>query len=467
MQAAESPYSGDLRHRHTAHHSRGAIIARLERLHKSSLQVRARLLIGLATFFDGFDALVIAATLPLLIKEWSLSPAQAGLLVAVSAAGALIGTLVFPQIADRYGRVRAVTISTAIIGVGSIACGFTQNYELFLLIRFIQGVGIGGELPVAATYINEIARAHGRGRFVLLYEVIYPVGLLLSTIVGAWMVPRLGWASLYFVGGAPALLALLIPRFVPESPRWLAEKGRLVESHEALRRFEDSAREPLPIPGDSASFDALLASTPARRVRDVFGPLYLRRTLVIALLWASCGFIQSSLTTWLPTIYQTLYKVPLQTALNLAIGASALGVVGSIVCAFLVDRVGRKPVIIWAFAGCTIALTAAGLLADQGVYVLAMLCSLAFGLLACGFITVFVYTPEMYPTGVRALGCGVGGVWAKLAAISGPMVMTQFVGSGHLGLAFFCLGGVTLITAFAVGRHGIETRGKVLEELEA
>ncbi|SPU54359.1 benzoate transport protein [Bordetella trematum] len=132
-------------------------------MNRSSLQLRARLLVGLATFFDGFDALLIAATLPVLIREWALSPAQAGLLIASSAAGALIGTLVFPQIADRYGRVRAVTISTFIIGAGSIACGLTENYVVFLVIRFIQGIGIGGELPVAATYINEIARAHGRG----------------------------------------------------------------------------------------------------------------------------------------------------------------------------------------------------------------------------------------------------------------------------------------------------------------
>ncbi|WP_171963418.1 MFS transporter [Bordetella trematum] len=466
MQAAESLPDRDLRYRHTDHRTQGAIIARLERLNRSSLQLRARLLVGLATFFDGFDALLIAATLPVLIREWALSPAQAGLLIASSAAGALIGTLVFPQIADRYGRVRAVTISTFIIGAGSIACGLTENYVVFLVIRFIQGIGIGGELPVAATYINEIARAHGRGRFVLLYEVIYPIGLLVSTIVGAWMVPRLGWESLYFVGGIPMVLALLMPRLVPESPRWLAGKGRMQASHEAMQRFEASARAPLPMPEDGARYDEMIARTPVRRVRDVFGPLYLRRTLVIALLWASCGFIQSSLTTWLPTIYQVIYKVPLQMALNLAIGASALGVVGSIVCAFLVDRVGRKPVIVWAFLGCAVALAAAGLMVDMGVYVVAALSSLAFGLLACGFITVFVYTPEMYPTSVRALGCGVGGVWAKLAAISGPMVMTQFVGSGHLDLAFFCLGVVTLITALAVARYGIETRGKVLEELE-
>lgn len=467
MKAAEYSMAKGVSYRHSAYNSQGAIIARLERLHKSSLQIRARLLIGLATFFDGFDALVIAATLPVLIKDWALTPGQIGMLIAGSSVGALLGTLVFPQIADRFGRIKAITISTGIIGVGSIACGFTHSFEIFLIIRVIQGIGIGGELPVAATYINEIARAHGRGRFVLFYEVIYPIGLLISTIVGAWMVPRFGWQSLYFVGGLPLLLCVLVPWLVPESPRWLAGKNRFAEAHVAMQRFEASARGTLDVPEDGARFDKLLAKVPKRRVRDLFGPVYIRRTLVIALLWASCGFIQSCLTTWLPTIYQTIYKVPLQTALNLAIGCSALGVIGSLVCAVLVDKVGRKPVIFWAFLACATVLVIAGLMVNQSVYVVATLCSIAFGLLACGFITVFVYTPEMYPTSIRALGCGLGGVWSKLAAISGPMVVTQFVGLGLLNMAFYCLAAVTLVTAITVALIGIETRGKVLEELEA
>ncbi|MFP3560375.1 MFS transporter, partial [Paraburkholderia sp. SIMBA_049] len=99
----------------------------------------------------------------------------------------------------------------------SIACGFAPTFEIFVLLRILQGLGLGGELPVAATYINEITRAHGRGRFVLLYEIVFPIGLLVSMALGAWLVPRFGWEIMYFVGGLPLILALVLTRLVPES----------------------------------------------------------------------------------------------------------------------------------------------------------------------------------------------------------------------------------------------------------
>jgi len=95
------------------------------------------------------------------------------------------------------------------------------------------------------------------------------------------------------------------------------------------------------------------------------------------------------------------------------------------------------------------------------------LCSLAFGLLACGFITAFVYTPELYPTSIRPLGVGLGGVWAKIAAIVAPVTVTSLTAGGRVDLAFYLLGAVPLLAAATVALWGVETRGKVLEELQA
>lgn len=447
--------------------TRGTIVARIERMPPNGMQIRARLLVGLATFFDGFDAIAIASTLPLLIKLWALTPTQIGLLIGAPALGQIAGALLFPQLAQRYGRLRAIAWSSGLIGLTSLLCTGAGSFEVFLLLRVIQGLGLGGELPVAATYINEITRAHGRGRFVILYEVVYPIGLMFSTLIGAWMVPRLGWESMYYLGAIPLLLFFCMGRLIPESPRWLAERGRLGEADAAMARFEAAAKTTLPPVQDPERFDQLMQSQPARRVRDLFGPVYWRRTAVVGLLWASCGFIQNGLTAWLPTIYQTVYKIPLQEALNLAVGASAMGVIGSLVCALSVDRFGRKPVISVAFVLCAATLGLAGLLVEQSVYLIAALCSLGFGFLACGFITAFVYTPELYPTSIRPLGVGVGGVWAKLAAMAAPMAVTTLVAAGSVNLAFYVLGAVPLITAVAVALWGIETRGKVLEELQA
>ncbi|KWE54077.1 MFS transporter [Burkholderia ubonensis] len=453
----------------TAATTPGAIIARLERLPANAMQIRARVLIGAATFFDGFDVITIAATLPLLIHKWGLSPNQIGLLIASGAIGQLIGAFLFPALAEKHGRVKAIAWSSAVIGVTSIACGFAPTFEVFVLLRILQGLGLGGELPVAATYINEITRAHGRGRFVLLYEIVFPIGLLVSMALGAWLVPRFGWEIMYFVGGMPLALALVLTHLVPESPRWLASRGRLPEAGQALGVFEASVKGPLPPPPvmQAAAFDEMVRQHPKRRMSDLFSPAYRKRTLAVATLWATCGFIQYGLSTWLPTIYKNFYHAPLQLALNLAVIGSVMGVLGSLASALLVDRLGRKPVIVWSFVLCALSLALAGIYHAASVYVVATFCALSLGLMASGFITAYVYTPEQYPTSIRASGCGLGSAWLKIASFVAPMVVPHAIIGGDLSPAFYLLGVVPLIAAVTVHFVGIETKGKVLEALEA
>ncbi|KWC30242.1 MFS transporter [Burkholderia ubonensis] len=453
----------------TATTTPGAIIARLERLPANAMQIRARVMIGAATFFDGFDVITIAATLPLLIHKWGLSPNQVGLLIASGAIGQLIGAFLFPALAEKHGRVKAIAWSSAVIGVTSIACGFAPTFEVFVLLRILQGLGLGGELPVAATYINEITRAHGRGRFVLLYEIVFPIGLLVSMALGAWLVPRFGWEIMYFVGGMPLALALVLTHLVPESPRWLASRGRLPEAGQALGVFEASVKGPLPPAPvmQAAAFDEMVRQHPKRRMIDLFSAAYRKRTFAVATLWATCGFIQYGLSTWLPTIYKNFYHAPLQLALNLAVIGSVMGVLGSLASALLVDRLGRKPVIVWSFVLCALSLALAGVYHAASVYVVATFCSLSLGLMASGFITAYVYTPEQYPTSIRASGCGLGSAWLKIASFVAPMVVPHAIIGGDLSPAFYLLGVVPLIAAVTVHFVGIETKGKVLEALEA
>jgi MFS transporter, putative metabolite:H+ symporter len=448
-------------------HTRGSIIARLERMPANAMLVRARILIGLATFFDGFDVIAIAVTLPILIQKWQLTPWEIGFLIASGSVGQLFGAFLFPWLAERRGRVRAIAWSSGIIGVTSIACGFAPSFAVFAALRVVQGLGLGGELPVAATYINEVSRAHGRGRFVLLYEIVFPVGLLAANALGAWLVPRFGWHIMYFIGGMPLVLFFVLRKLVPESPRWLAERGRMQDAHGAVSAFERTAKGPLAPVTNAAEFDALTKRHPRRSMKDLFGPAYLKRTLAVAMLWMTCGFIQYGLSTWLPTIYRTVYHAPLQLALNLAVAASVLGVLGSLTCALLVDKVGRKPVINVAFVLCAISLAMAGICHAMSVYVVATFCALALGLLACGFITAYVYTPELYPTSIRALGCGVGGAWLKVAAIFAPTIVSKTMIGGNLDVAFYILAAVPFLAALTVHFLGIETKGKVLEQLEA
>src|SRR6202163_381081 len=112
--------------------------------------------------------------------------------------------------------------SIALFAVMSLVCAFAWDYDSLLVFRTIQGIGLGGEVPVAAVFISELARAQGRGRFVLLYELVFPIGLVAAALVGLWVVPHLGWQYMFVIGALPAFLALALRRLLPESPRWLA-----------------------------------------------------------------------------------------------------------------------------------------------------------------------------------------------------------------------------------------------------
>src|SRR5437899_4124370 len=187
------------------------IVARLERLPTSWWQVKARIIVGVATFFDAFDALAIASVLPVIVPLWKLTPPQIGLMISAGFLGQLLGALLFGWIAERYGRMTAMVWSIALFAVMSLACALAWDYRSRLVLRTIQGIGLGGEVPVAAVFISELAKAQGRGRFVLLYELVFPIGLVAASLVGLWVVPHLGWQYMFVIGALPALLALALP----------------------------------------------------------------------------------------------------------------------------------------------------------------------------------------------------------------------------------------------------------------
>jgi putative MFS transporter len=226
------------------------VVARIERLPVSPWHVKARVIIGVATFFDAFDALAIAFVLPVLAPLWNLTGPQIGFMISAGYVGQLAGALLFSWIAQRLGRVRALVWSVLVLSVMSLACALAWDYPSLVIFRTLQGLGLGGEVPVAAVYISEITHANGRGRFVLLYELIFPIGLVAAGLLGRWVVPNLGWQYMFLIGAIPALLALFMQRLLPESPRWLAVCGRERDAEAALahieRETEKALRKPLP-----------------------------------------------------------------------------------------------------------------------------------------------------------------------------------------------------------------------------
>lgn len=445
----------------------GSIAARLERLPHSRWHVKVRFLIGAVTFFEAFDQLLAASALPVLMKEWHLTTGQATFAVTSASIGMLIGALAAGWLGDRIGRVRTVALGVAVTGLASLAVAFSGTIETFSLFRFVQGLGIGGVVPVAATYINEIARSDKRGRFVLLYEMIFPAGLAAATLVAVWVVPNLGWRAMFVIGTLPVLIAALLPRHVAESPRWLLSRGRTREAEETIARIEaEVARataEPLPAP----AADVREERTSPGRWGDLFRGRYLRRTAVLSGLWFVAYYVNHGISTWLPSLYTKQFGLDLTTALVYTLLSNVTGLLGTLVVALLVDRIGRRPALIAALAGGMLSLGALALAgATSGGQVAVFASCTTFFLYAIN-AGLYLYSPELYPTSNRAKGAAFGGLWNRLGVIIGPIAVGAVIAAGgSLALVFAQLAGVAAIGA-VIAWFAVETKGRTLEEMNS
>jgi putative MFS transporter len=447
------------------------LIARLERAPFSRWHLRARLIMGSATFFDAFDALSLAFVLPVLVRLWGITPVQIGWLISAGYLGQFVGALLFGGLAERYGRVRSAAGATALMSVMSLACALAGNFPALLLLRLVQGIGVGGEMPVAAVYINELSKAHGRGRFFLLYEMIFPIGLMMTGQIGALVVPTLGWQVMFLTGGIPGLVIAGLLLRLRESPRWLITRGRIGEAERIIEEIEAHAPKN---PGTTEPENRAKApehpSTrePLARERtrwsELLSPAYRGRTLVAWTLWASAYFITNGLNNWMPTLYNRVYGLPLDQALRAGTLTNIAQVVILLGCAFAIDRVGRRRWVTICFVAGALLLAALGSFAADSVTAVIVLVTAAYGIVGSVNAVLYLYTPEIYPTRMRAIGTGSATCWLRLASAAGPVMVGYFVAASGTGAVFLMFAAAGILGA-AAGAFMLETRNRRLEEI--
>ena len=447
------------------------LIARLERAPFSRWHLRARIVMGSATFFDAFDALSLAFVLPVLVRLWGISAVQIGWLIAVGYLGQLAGALIFGALAERYGRVPSAAGATALMSVMSIACALAGNFPLLLLLRLIQGIGVGGEVPVAAVYINELSRARGRGRFFLLYEMIFPIGLMVTGQIGALVVPTLGWQVMFLIGGVPGLVIAALLLRLRESPRWLIGRGRLTEAEAIIEEIESGTTKGTKVAKDTKVNDHIdqdRIGHDRSGIRtgwtEVLSPTYRGRTTTAWALWACAYFITNGLNNWMPTLYNRVYGLSLDQALRAGTLTNVAQVVILLGCAFTIDRIGRRRWMTACFIGGALLLGALGSAASGSVAAVIALVTLSYGIVGSANTVLYLYTPEIYPTRMRAIGTGLATCWLRLASAAGPLLVGYLVaarGTAAVFMMFAAAGVVGGLTATQM----LETRNRRLEDI--
>jgi len=441
------------------------IAARMERLPLSRWHNKMRLIVGSANFSDAFDALTVAYVLPALIPLWQLRPTEIGALISIGYAGQVIGGLLSGWLADKYGRVPVMVGNIVLFSLMSFACILAQNYATLFTLRFVQGIGLGGEVPIANTYVSEFAKSKGRGRFVLMQQLMFPIGLTTVGLVGVFVVPLLGWQWLFVLGGLPVLLALPMIRVLPESPRWLASRGRDEEADRVLTQIEAlvSANGAVPLPPIPTGVPPAVAAV--GRFRDLFAGVYRQRTLSLWVLWFCAYGITYAMTGWMPSIMRTVYHQPVSQANLYGFVLNIVGLCVLLTAVFTIDRIGRKAAFAGGFLLAAVPLLIATFAPSLSALGLAVLATLAFG--AMGMIpgSLGMYTAENYPNHLRAIGNGATSVSQRLSSVISPylvgMILPAYGVGGVYGMfaVFAVVGGITCAL------FSVETAGKTLEEL--
>ena len=445
---------GDMRH----------VAARLERLPYCSWHLKMRLIICTAWFFDAFDSIAIAYVLPPIIGLWHLNPQQIGLLIGTGFAGQLVGAIGFGWLAEHWGRRLSMLMTLLIFSLGALACAAAPSYQALCVLRFIQGIGLGGEIPLMAAYLNEFARAENRGRFSLSVQVLFALGLLAVAVVSVYVVPHWGWQWMFVIGALPALVAIPMRSVLPESPRWLASQGRSEEADLALKRIEDAALRDgkvlPPLPED-------LPEVPQARPRlvELFKGIYLRRTISVWFIWIGAYFVSYGITAWVPSLFRTVYHLSVEQSLMYGLIMSGIGLCGTVTAIYLIDTIGRRPLLMLSLGGCSIPLISFAFLPQLTAAETLAVATAGFVFLSMSLVSLATYTAEIYPTHLRALGGGLASAWQRGASMIGTTVVGLILPIWGINAVFVMFGLFALMGAVVVLFFAVETRGQILERL--
>lgn len=435
------------------------IITRLERIPVGKFHYRLLIITGLGWMFDAMDTGIIAFVLPVLIKTWGLTTAQVGYIGSVGLIGMALGAVLAGSAADRFGRKNVFAGTLVVYSVATGFCGLSWSFESLLLFRFLVGFGLGGQLPVAVTLVTEYAPPADRGRFIVLLESFWGLGWLLAAIIAYVIIPRYGWNIAFLIGALPALYVFKIWKSVPESVHYLLGKGQMQEAHQVVREMEKEAglvpEEKMIAPHVGEKAKVTFA--------DIWAPQFFKRTIMLWILWFGIVYSYYGIFTWLPslmvgqgyTVIKTFEYVLIMTLAQLP---------GYFAAAYLVDRIGRKGTLsgfLGASAICAYFFGQGG--SSETVLLWGSLMSF-FNLGAWG--VVYTYTPELYPTRIRALASGWAAAIGRVGGILAPTVVGyMIIGNDGFNNVFMMFAAVMLGVAVVVWLFGEETKGKSLKEI--
>ncbi|MDN2453124.1 MFS transporter [Lactobacillus sp. UCMA15818] len=385
---------------------------------------------GMAWLFDAMDVGMLSFIIAALKSEWNLNEAQMGWIGSVSSIGMAMGAILFGILADRFGRKDILIITLLLFSIATGISAFTTTYILFLILRFFVGAGLGGELPVASTLVSENVPAKSRGRIVVLLESFWAGGWIIAAIISYFIVPSWGWRTALLISALPAFYALYL--------RYGLKESTIAWNEKSIKR--PSLKENL---------------------LNLWNSRYYKTTIMLWIVWFMVVFSYYGIFLWLPSVV-ILKGYGLMHSFGYTLIMTLAQLPGYFVAAWLIEKWGRKWVLTTFLIGT--AISALGFGSASNLFSL-----LSFGILLSFFNlgawgALYAYSPEQYPTKIRASGTGIAAGVGRLGGILGPLMVGEMLTRQYSFTIIFTIFCVAIMVAvLAIIILGKETKGTKLE----
>ncbi|HBK04235.1 MAG TPA: hypothetical protein DDZ81_00040 [Acetobacteraceae bacterium] len=415
-------------------------------------------------FFDSFDIVIVSYGMPLIKAEFNLDPKQLGLIGSAALAGMGLGSWFWGWVADRWGRRVVFAATVLMFSVCTGIAGLSMSLGFLVGARFLTGLGLGGMVPIDQALVAEFAPARIRGRISATLPLCWPIGIFAAAGAGLAIVPNFGWRWLFALGALPAILAFVIRRGVPESPRWLADQRRHDEARASMAyigvtdgMLTQAAAEVAALPVHQREREATFG--------DLFTAQYARRVVHTWMMWFCSGFASYAFSVWLPTIFATYYHINLTRSLTYTFIVAGTSIVGRVFSFSLIDILGRKALIV---IGYGVAGAAALMLTQAATETALLVTAMVYaGFADAASLAMTVYTPEVYPVRIRGKGAAIAMGWGRFGGMVSPIVAGFLLSADNLiwvwGLmaAFqFTSSGLTLVLAHETSGRNLEAVAK-------
>ena len=430
---------------------------RLDRLPITTKHKKLLVGSGIGWALDAMDVGLISFIMAALAVHWQLSPTETSWLASIGFVGMALGASFGGLLADKFGRRHIFALTLLIYGLATGASALATGLVMLIILRFIVGLGLGAELPVASTLISEFAPRRVRGRMVVILEAFWALGWIAAAIIGTFVVSssESGWRWALALGMAPALYALYVRWGLPESVRYLESRGRSEEAEEIVLSWERAASPEVlddapPSPAAAESWEG---------AHGIWAPRLRRRTAALWTIWFCVNLSYYGAFIWIPSLLVADgYTLVKSFTFTLIITLAQLP--GYALSAWLIEVWGRRLTLASFLISSALAAGLYGT-ADSDVMIIAAGCLLSFSNLGA-WGALYAIGPELYPTHLRGRGTGAAAGFGRLASILAPLLVPPIIALGSSAW-LFALFALAFAVAAAAAFILPEQRGKALD----